>query len=257
MIKSKLGRIVLLGGVVVAFMGYNPLKLLNYVPGAGVGTASSKFENTEADKEAKAFVATILKQTEDVWGGIFAKYGAKYVEPRLLLFHGAIQSGCGYASSQVRSFYCPNDSKIYLDTDFFKELAKNHNVAGDFAQGYVIAHEVGHHVQNLLGILDNAQKQKSRTNEAGANAIQVKVELQADYYAGVWGYYQYEILENGDLEEALNAATMIGDDTLQKQAQGYVVPDSFTHGSGEDRKAWFYKGFKSGSLEACRIGLDN
>ena len=254
LIKTKLGRIALLIGVVAFFMGYNPLGLLNFT-GSGSG-ASSKFENTQEAQEAKDFVATVLKQTEDTWGAIFAQYNARYVEPKLLLFHGAIQSGCGYASSQVGPFYCPADTKIYLDTDFFTELAKTHNANGDFAQGYVIAHEVGHHVQNLLGILNNAENLKARTNQSGANAIQVRVELQADCFAGIWGRYQYKILEDGDLEEALNAATMIGDDTLQKKAHGHVVPDSFTHGSGKDRKEWFYKGFKSGDLQACLSGLE-
>ena len=254
LIKTKLGRIALLIGVVAFFMGYNPLGLLNFT-GSGSG-ASSKFENTQEAQEAKDFVATVLKQTEDTWGAIFAQYNARYVEPKLLLFHGAIQSGCGYASSQVGPFYCPADTKIYLDTDFFTELAKTHNANGDYAQGYVIAHEVGHHVQNLLGILNNAENLKARTNQSGANAIQVRVELQADCFAGIWGRYQYKILEDGDLEEALNAATMIGDDTLQKKAHGHVVPDSFTHGSGKDRKEWFYKGFKSGKLEACVNGLE-
>ncbi|MDA3051920.1 zinc metallopeptidase [Campylobacter sp. JMF_01 NE2] len=256
LVKTKFGRIVLALGVVAAFMGYNPLNLLNFTS-AGGGAAASKFENNEAAQEAKDFVSTVLRQTEDVWGTIFAKYGAKYSEPRLLLFHGATRSGCGYASSQVGPFYCPADTRIYLDTDFFSDLAKKHHAAGDFAQGYVIAHEVGHHVQNLLGILSNADKLKARTNEAGANAIQVRVELQADCLAGIWGHHQYKILEDGDLEEALNAATMIGDDTLQKKARGYVVPDSFTHGSGAQRKEWFYKGFKSGSLEACKSGLES
>lgn len=256
LIKTKFGRIVLLVGVVAAFLGFNPLNLLNF-SAIGGNAGASKFQNTQADQEAKDFVATVLKQTEDTWGAIFSRHNARYVEPKLLLFHGAINSGCGYASSQVGPFYCPVDTKIYLDTDFFSDLAKNHNAAGDFAQGYVIAHEVGHHVQNLLGILSNADKLKARTNESGANAIQVKVELQADCFAGIWGHNQYKILEDGDLEEALNAATMIGDDTLQKKARGYVVPDSFTHGSGKDRKEWFYKGFKTGDLNACLTGLES
>ena len=256
LLKTKFGRIVLLIGVVAAFMGYNPLGLLNFIPGMGNTAQVSKFENTKEAQEAKDFVATVLKQTEDTWGAIFTKYNARYVEPKLLLFHGAINSGCGYASSQVGPFYCPADTKIYLDTGFYDELAHTHGAHGDFAQGYVIAHEVGHHVQNLLGILDNADKLKARTNQSGANAIQVRVELQADCFAGIWGHYQYKILEDGDLEEALNAATMIGDDTLQKKAHGHVVPDSFTHGSGKDRKEWFYKGFKSGDLQACLSGLE-
>lgn len=256
LIKTKLGRIALLIGVVAFFMGYNPLGLLNFIPGANTGMQTSKFENTKEAQEAKDFVATVLKQTEDTWSAIFSQYNTRYAEPKLLLFHGAINSGCGYASSQVGPFYCPADKKIYLDTGFFDELAHTHNANGDFAQGYVIAHEVGHHVQNLLGILDNAEQAKSKTNQTGANAVQVKVELQADCFAGIWGHYQYKILEDGDLEEALNAATMIGDDTLQKKAHGHVVPDSFTHGSGKDRKEWFYKGFKSGKLEACLTGLE-
>ena len=256
LIKTKLGRIALIIGVVAFFMGYNPLGLLNFIPGANTGMQTSKFENTKEAQEAKDFVATVLKQTEDTWSAIFSQYNTRYAEPKLLLFHGAINSGCGYASSQVGPFYCPADKKIYLDTGFFDELAHTHNANGDFAQGYVIAHEVGHHVQNLLGILDNAEQAKSKTNQTGANAVQVKVELQADCFAGIWGHYQYKILEDGDLEEALNAATMIGDDTLQKKAHGHVVPDSFTHGSGNDRKEWFYKGFKSGKLEACLTGLE-
>jgi len=257
LIKTKFGRIILGIGVVAFFLGYNPLNLLNFASG-GAASGGSK-QLTQKDIDDANFSSVVLRDTEKIWGSIFAQYNATYQEPRLSLFSGAIQSGCGYASSQVGPFYCPADRKVYLDTSFFQELAKTHNAPGEFAQGYVIAHEVGHHIQNLIGVIENSTAQKKGKTEAQQNAIQVKVELQADCFAGIWAHYlekQGGIIEDGDIEAALNAASMIGDDTLQKKARGYVVPDSFTHGSSAERKEWFYKGYKYGTLQACRNGLE-
>ncbi|MCR4941524.1 MAG: zinc metallopeptidase [Campylobacter sp.] len=254
LIGSKIGRIILVVGVVAYFFGYNPLALLD----GSFGTNSAK-TNTAYDNDEKAqFVSAVLAQTEDVWGDIFKAHGASYPQPKLVLFRGAVSSGCGFASSQTGPFYCPADQKVYIDLGFYDELENKYKAAGDFAQAYVLSHEVGHHVQNLLGTLDKINQLKSRTrNEAEQNALQVKVELQADCYGGIWAHYMQKAkrVELGDLDEALNAASAIGDDTLQKKFQGYVVPDSFTHGSAEQRKAWFKKGFESGNLKACNFEL--
>lgn len=246
LLKTKFGRVVLLIGIVAMFLGYNPLALIS---GGGVQNA----QISKNDDEYAEFIGVVLAQTENVWNEQFNKLGAKYKEPRLVFFRGAVQSGCGFANSQVGPFYCPADQKIYIDLSFFDELANRHNAPGDFANAYVLAHEVGHHVQNLLGILSQANKEKQGKNEKNQNAIQVKVELGADCLAGVWAHYLDDILEDGDIDEALNAASMIGDDTLQKQAKGYVVPDSFTHGSAMQRKNAFYKGYKSGSISTCKL----
>jgi len=200
-----------------------------------------------------------LRDTEDVWRDIFKEHGAKYHEPKMVLYRGSTTSGCGHASAQMGPFYCPADQKVYLDLSFFDELAKRHNSAGDFAQAYVLAHEIGHHIQNMKGTLSKVQKMKQQARgEKGQNQLQVRVELQADCYAGVWANHahkKFNILEQGDIEEALNAASAIGDDTLQKQAQGYVVPDAFTHGSSAQRVEWFKKGIKSGDIKTCDTGI--
>lgn len=252
LIGSKVGRIVLVIGVVAYFLGFNPLSLLDSSSGQQrVSQAPSAQEETSAQ-----FVSAVLAQTEDVWKATFAKAGADYREPKLVLFRQSVQSGCGFASAQTGPFYCPNDQKVYLDLNFFDELKRRHNAPGDFAQAYVIAHEIGHHVQNLVGTLNRSHQAKQMARgESKANAIQVKVELQADCYAGIWAHHVHHLLDEGDIEEALNAASAIGDDTLQRQAQGYVVPDAFTHGSSKQRMQWFQQGYQSGELRACQTGI--
>lgn len=234
--------------------GIDPLSGLD---GGGMGGDGGQFTRQEqgapATDEMKRFVGVVLAETEDVWTGIFKAAGETYEEPTLTLFSGGIQSACGYASSAAGPFYCPGDRKVYLDTDFFQQLATQFGAAGDFAQAYVIAHEVGHHVQNLTGILPKFNQQRQSMSETEANAMSVRVELQADCLAGVWGHFTDEkgLLEAGDFEEALNAAQQIGDDTLQKRARGYVVPDSFNHGTSAQRQKWFAKGFESGRFSDC------
>lgn len=201
--------------------------------------------------EQKQFVATVLGYTEDVWNQQFQQMGRQYVEPRLVLFTDYVQSGCGGASAQVGPFYCPMDQKVYLDLSFFNELENRFGANGEFARAYVIAHEVGHHVQNLLGTSEKVQRLQSRVGEKEANRLSVALELQADFYAGVWANHaqsMFNILEKGDIASALNAASAIGDDKLQQQSQGYVVPDAFTHGSSEQRVYWFKKGFETGDI---------
>ena len=250
LLRSKFGLMVLGVGALAYFSGFNPLSLV----GMGGGASSSHLSKDEETKEAK-FIKTVLKDTEDVWSSILPKYGLKYTKPTLVLYRGSTHSGCGHASAQMGPFYCPADKKVYLDLGFFDELARRHNAPGDFAQAYVLAHEIGHHVQDLQGTLDQVQRMKQRVrSETQANHLQVRVELQADCYAGVWAHYaqkRFHILEPGDIEEALNAASKIGDDTLQKEATGYVRPDGFTHGSSRQRMAWFKQGFVKGDLRAC------
>ena len=232
--------------------GIDPLELLSeggMAPQSGQVTEG----RAPARDEMTQFVSTILAETEDVWDGIFQSEGKTYEHPKLVLFSGGISSACGYASSASGPFYCPGDHKVYLDTAFFDQLARQFDAAGDFAQAYVIAHEVGHHVQNLTGILPKFNQIRQSMSEGQANQMSVRVELQADCFAGVWGHYtnQKGILERGDLEEALNAASQIGDDTLQRRTQGYVVPESFNHGTSAQRQKWFRAGFESGKLSSC------
>lgn len=200
----------------------------------------------------KRFVAVVLADTEDVWNDLFQKkYGKDYREPKLVLFSGNSRSGCGFASSATGPFYCPNDQTVYIDLQFFQELQNRFRAAGDFAQAYVVAHEIGHHVQKQIGVMDQMNSKRGRVSEADYNRLSVRLELQADYLAGVWAHHAQKmknILEPGDLEEALGAANAIGDDRLQKQSRGYVVPDSFTHGTSEQRVRWFRLGFETGDL---------
>lgn len=206
---------------------------------------------SEADARARDFVAAVLGETEDVWRQVFAQNGATYQEPRLVLFSGSTQSACGYASAAVGPFYCSADQRVYLDTEFFIDLERQFGASGDFAQAYVIAHEIGHHVQNLLGVMDKVDALRQRASQREANDLSVRLELQADFFAGVWAHYAdrtKNILEPGDIEEAMNAATAIGDDRIQKQTQGYVVPDAFTHGSSEQRTRWFRRGYETGDI---------
>lgn len=208
---------------------------------------------TVRNDEMTQFVRTVLAETEDTWSGIFKAQGATYPPPTMVLFSGQVRSACGFASAASGPFYCPGDKKLYIDLSFYDELAKRFGAAGDFAQAYVLAHEVGHHVQNLIGVLPKFNQMRQSMSEAEANKMSVRVELQADCFAGVWGYYTDEkgLLEQGDLEESLNAARQIGDDTLQKRSQGYVVPESFNHGTSAQRETWFKRGFESGKMSSC------
>jgi len=252
LLRTKFGWAIIGVGAFLYFNGFNPMSSLTG------GGATTHINKEVEEKEAK-FISTVLRDTEVVWSDIFRQYGAKYREPKMVLYRGSTISGCGHASSQMGPFYCPADQKVYLDLGFFDELAKRHNASGDFAQAYVLAHEIGHHIQNMQGTLDKVQKLKQRARgQKGANQLQVRVELQADCYAGVWAYHankKFHMLEHGDIEEALNAASSIGDDTLQKQAQGYVVPDAFTHGSSAQRVEWFRKGIRSGDIKSCNTGI--
>lgn len=244
-----LGTIIML--LLVWMLGGDPLQFLQQVDIQPQQT-QQQHKPSAAEDELAQFVSVVLKDTEDVWSKIFReKYGREYVKPTLVMFTGSTQSGCGYASSQTGPFYCPADQKLYIDLSFYQELKNKFRAPGDFAMAYVIAHEVGHHVQNLLGIHDQVQSQRRRLSESEYNQLSVRVELQADFYAGVWANHAEEmkgILEPGDITEALNAAAAIGDDRLQKQSQGHVVPDAFTHGTSEQRVRWFKKGFDTGDV---------
>jgi predicted metalloprotease len=195
----------------------------------------------------------VLKDTEDTWTSIFQSNGQRYEEPTLVLFSGATDTACGLGESAMGPFYCPGDRKVYLDTSFFEELDQRFGAPGDFAQAYVIAHEIGHHVQNLLGLSERVQGARQRAGRAEGNALSVRLELQADCYAGVWGHYaaQHDLVQPGDAEEGLRAAASIGDDRLQRQGQGRVVPESFTHGSSEQRVSWLKRGLESGQIQSC------
>lgn len=239
-------------------LGIDATQLLD---GGTVSNGSSSYEQSQsgaepsstANDEMTVFVKTVLKTTEDTWTGIFKASGDTYEKPKLVLFDGETDSACGFANAATGPFYCPGDRKVFLDTAFFRELADKFGAPGEFADAYVIAHEVGHHVQNLLGILPKFNKMRQSMSEVEANRMSVRVELQADCFAGIWARYANErgIVETGDMEAALNAAKQIGDDTLQKRAQGYVVPESFNHGTSEQRMRWLKRGFDTGDLNAC------
>jgi predicted metalloprotease len=209
---------------------------------------------SSSEDDLKQFVAVVLADTEDVWGNLFKQYGATYSDPKLVLFSGGVRSACGMGMSAMGPFYCPEDEKVYIDLSFYRELKDRFKAPGDFAQAYVIAHEIGHHVQKLLGIMDQVETARQRMGQTQGNALQVRVELQADCFAGVWANKAQEmknIVEPGDIDDALRAASAIGDDRIQRQTQGYVVPDSFTHGSSEQRVRWFKRGYQSGDLNQC------
>ena len=221
-------------------------------PGYG-GSGPATATRPEQDR-AKDFVSVILADTEDTWPALLQPLDVQYEPPRLVLFSDAVQSACGFAQSAVGPFYCPGDHKVYLDLGFFDELARRFGAEGDFAQAYVVAHEIGHHVQNLLGLSERVRALQRRTDQAGANALSVRLELQADCFAGVWAHHahqQRQLLEAGDVEEGLRAAAAIGDDTLQKRSQGHVVPESFTHGSSAQRVRWFKQGLETGEVQRC------
>ena len=247
-----LGTIVL--ALVAMYFGVDPSIVLNQAVEAPAPSAASRPAGPPANDAESKFIRHVLAETEDTWQQVFRQSGKQYVEPTLVLFSGATRTACGVGQAAMGPFYCPADQKVYIDLSFYQELKTRYRAPGDFAQAYVIAHEVGHHVQNLLGISGKVQAARERASEREANALSVRLELQADCLAGVWAKNADAargILEAGDLEEALQAATAIGDDTLQKQAQGYAVPDSFTHGSAEQRMRWFKRGMASGQLASC------
>ena len=251
--KFGLGTIAVLA--IGYFLGINPLTMLgimNDMQGSAPGSqAAPQGAPTDQDSD---LVRAVLGETEDTWGAIFQARGEQYPPPTLALFRGGIQSACGSASSASGPFYCPGDQKVYIDLAFYDELAGQCQAPGDFAQAYVLAHEVGHHVQNVLGTLGKVQQAQQRMGEEERNQLQVRVELQADCYAGIWAHHADKsrgILEPGDIEEGLKAASAVGDDTIQRRMQGHVVPESFTHGSAEQRMDWFTRGYKGGELASC------
>ena len=249
LLKTKFGWAIIAAAAFLYFSGYNPLNLLG-------GSASRTQASNPKEQQQAIMIKKVLASTEEVWSDILKRYGIRYKKPILVLYRGSTHSACGSAQAQMGPFYCPADQKVYLDLGFFDELARRHNAPGDFAQAYVLAHEIGHHIQNIQGTLAKVQQLRQRLGGQGkqVNALQVRVELQADCYSGVWAHYaqkKFHILEPGDISEALNAASSIGDDKLQKEAQGYVVPDAFTHGSSAQRVSWFKRGFLSGDLNSC------
>ena len=257
------GRSVGIGTIAVALVagwvfGINPLTVLGLLSGGGAPQGSVQQQapagRPPADDKMARFVSTVLADTEDVWREQFKQMGSTYREPKLVLYRNAYPTACGQGQSAMGPFYCPGDQKVYIDLGFYETMRTKLGAPGDFAQAYVIAHEVGHHVQNLLGITEKVEAMRGRGSEAQQNAISVRLELQADCFAGVWANHAQasrQILEQGDLEEALNAATQIGDDTLQRKSQGQVVPESFTHGTSAQRVTWFKRGIQSGSINQC------
>jgi uncharacterized protein len=250
-IGGVIGLLLMLGLALMS--GADPATLLGMIAEGGDGMTATVTLSAE-EIELGEFVSVVLADTEDTWHAIFAESGATYVEPKLVLFSGGVESACGYAQSATGPFYCEADQKVYIDLAFYQELKDQYGAPGDFAQAYVISHEVGHHVQNLIGTLDEVHQLQARSDEVTGNRYSVMLELQADCYAGVWANHAdraRNIIEEGDVEEALNAASQIGDDTLQQQSRGYVVPDSFTHGSSAQRMRWFLTGLDSGTVGSC------
>ena len=264
------GRMVGGGGVgvivialIAMFLGVDPRQILNILgqmntqtqqPSTAQKPSSRSAQQPRPDDQLADFISVVLADTEETWNALFQQMGQTYREPKLVLFSGAVQSACGFAQAAMGPFYCPADQKVYIDLSFYRDLQERYKAPGDFAQAYVIAHEIGHHVQNLLGISAQMRQAQQRASEIESNKLLVRLELQADCFAGVWGYHAKKmrnLLEEGDVEEALNAASSIGDDRLQKQSRGYVTPDSFTHGTSEQRVRWFSTGFRSGDINAC------
>ncbi|WP_414620747.1 neutral zinc metallopeptidase [Calothrix sp. CCY 0018] len=251
LVGGGLGGLVLT--LIAVLLGVDPA-IIDQIAPRDNGYSTPTQTTSQPQDDMGKFVSVVLADTEDTWNPLFRQMGANYREPKLVLFSDAVQSACGYTSAAVGPFYCPPDEKVYLDTSFFRDLKNKLGAPGDFAQAYVIAHEVGHHVQNLMGISDKVRSVQNRVGKVEANQLSVRLELQADCFAGIWANKAQkarQILEPGDIEEALNAAASIGDDRLQKQAKGYVVPESFTHGSSAQRVKWFKTGFQSGSVDAC------
>jgi predicted metalloprotease len=255
------GRSIGIGTIIIAlvgsyFLGVSPITLLNMLSGGSgpVAVQQGPAQRPPASDSMAKFVSTVLADTEDTWAELFRAEGGTYVKPKLVLFSGSTPTACGTGQTATGPFYCPGDQKVYIDLTFYRLMQERFNVSGEFAEAYVIAHEVGHHVQNLLGISDKVDNARRRASQSQANAMSVRLELQADCFAGVWAYHANQarsILEQGDVETALNAATAIGDDALQKQGQGEVVPDSFTHGTSEQRVRWFTKGLENGQIKLC------
>ena len=254
--KAGLGGLLLVGLLMYA-SGRSPTEILSLLlsqggGGSPAGAPAGEYTPSAGEQKLAEMVSVVLADTEDVWGRLFAQMGKRYEEPKLVLFSGAVQSACGNAEASMGPFYCPGDHKAYIDLSFYNDLQQRYHAPGDFAQAYVIAHEIGHHVQNLLGISDQVhQLRAGGANETEINQASVRLELQADFLAGVWAHHANkarQILEQGDVEEALTAATAIGDDRLQKEGRGYVVPDSFTHGTSAQRVRWFKKGLETGDF---------
>jgi len=251
-VGGGLGAIVL--SLIVAFLGGDPSVILNQSNTSGDRNTSQSTERSAEDKRMTEFISVVLADTEDTWKSIFAQSGKTYVEPKLVLFSNQVNSACGFATAATGPFYCPSDQKLYIDLSFFADLETKYKAPGDFAQAYVIAHEIGHHVQTLLGTSRQVQAKRRQVDPSQANQLSVRQELQADCYAGIWAYHAQrsrQILEEGDIEEALGAASSIGDDRLQKQTKGYVTPETFTHGSSAQRVRWFKRGFTSGNPSQC------
>jgi predicted metalloprotease len=242
------GTIVII--LIIWMLGGNPLEFLSNMQ-VGEQSSVSNYVGSEAENEMAQFVSVVLGDTEDVWNLLFRQAGKYYRQPKLVLYNDAVQSACGLSSAATGPFYCPEDEKVYIDLGFLQEMQRRFQASGDFAVAYVIAHEVGHHVQNLLGITDQVMAYRGRVSQREFNQLMVRLELQADFLAGVWAHHAErinKILEEGDVEEAMNAASAVGDDRIQKRTQGYVVPDAFTHGTSEQRTKWFYKGFMTGDM---------
>jgi predicted metalloprotease len=255
-VGGGIGTILLV--LVALYFGVDPSIIINQgqmpTPGAGAPTQSEPYSASPEEKRLAEFVSVVLADTEDTWQALFRNMGKTYEEPKLVLVSQAVESACGMASAAMGPFYCPMDQKVYIDLSFYNDLKNRFGAPGDFAQAYVIAHEVGHHVQNLLGIAEKVQSLRSRSSETEANQLSVMMELQADCLSGVWANHAdraRKILEQGDVEEALNAASSIGDDRMQRQARGYVTPDSFTHGSSAQRVRWFKRGLETGNVGQC------
>jgi predicted metalloprotease len=250
----KGGMLVLLGVGAFMFLGGDLSGLLGTGAAPARAPAAQTQKSSPAEEEQVAFVKVVLADTEDTWRKLFSQQGKRYREPTVVLYRGAVRSACGLGQAAMGPFYCPGDQKVYLDLGFFDELARRHGAPGDFAQAYVIAHEIGHHVQNLLGTSDKVQQARRSLDKRKGNRLSVRLELQADCYAGLWAHdaqRQRQLLEPGDIEEGLTAANAIGDDRLQREATGRVMPDAFTHGSSEQRVRWFTRGYRAGKLKAC------
>jgi predicted metalloprotease len=246
-----LGTIVL--ALIAVYFGQDPSVVLQNVQPTQQAE-QVPYEESAEEAQLREFVSVVLADTEETWGALFAMNGSQYREPALVLFAGAVESACGFAQAAVGPFYCPADQKVYIDLSFYQDLQQKFGAPGDFAQAYVIAHEVGHHVQTLLGISERNMAARSRASETEANALSVRQELQADCFAGIWAHNanrDRQLLEPGDIEEGLNAASAIGDDRLQKSSRGYIAPESFTHGSSEQRMRWFKRGYDTGDVNSC------
>ncbi len=253
------GKIALGGGIgtivialVIFLLGGDPSQVLNTSQESNPASESGQVTTTPEEDAMAQFVSVVLRDTETVWGKIFEQSGSTYTLPKLVMFRDQVESACGLASSASGPFYCPGDQKVYVDLSFLEELKSKFGAYGDFAAAYVIAHEIGHHVQNQMGILDKVNSERARSSQARSNELSVRTELQADFLAGMWAHYEQSMLntlETGDIDEAMNAAAAVGDDVLQKKYQGRVIPDSFTHGSAAQRKEWFRKGYTSGDFK--------